>query len=487
MAILPPTMSLPAPVLPMAETALIDEAAAALGQDLGRLMEAAGAALAAEAMAMAPTGLVLVATGPGNNGGDGWVAARLLAQQGRQVAVWPVLPAASALCQAAAHTAGDSVRIVTRPPPGCALAIDAILGAGANGPLRPPVAAAVVTLNALKVPILSADIPTGLGGPDLVAATRTLCFQTAKAELLAEPRLTEFKTVDIGIDPRAYLEVQRPCLRRFPLLHADAHKGKHGQVVIIGGGRYPGALELSCRAAYITGVDLVHAWTSEGPPLPTSIVAHRQPGPTVAPSDPDALTAVLLRAGAVLIGPGLGRQPGGPEAAQQAFSLAQEMGVPMVIDADGISSLVKELRDLPPGEIPVVVTPHRTEARSLLGEEPTDDAVHAYARPDRVVLRKGKVDLISNGLRWQRNPRGNPRMTVGGTGDCLAGLTAGLLARGASPYDAARIAVYLLTTTADRIWPEAGPCYGPEDILARFPAVLREELTPLGMWPPVAG
>jgi NAD(P)H-hydrate epimerase len=111
--------------------------------------------------------------------------------------------------------------------------------------------------------------------------------------------------------------------------------------------------------------------------------------------------------------------------------------------------------------------------------------VHAFARRDRVVLAKGPVDLVSDGRRWQRNPRGNPRMAVGGTGDCLAGLCAGLMARGCTPFDAARLAVLWLTMTADRRWAVEGPCYLPEDLVADLPAVLRDLLTPLDRWPPV--
>ena len=194
-----------------------------------------------------------------------------------------------------------------------------------------------------------------------------------------------------------------------------------------------------------------------------------------------------MRASALLIGPGLGRDPGCPEAARQAFSLARDLGVPTVIDADGIAALTHDLREMEASPVPVVVTPHRAEARNLLGGEPDDHAVHAFARPDRVILRKGAVDLVSNGRRWQRNEHGNPRMAVGGTGDLLAGLTAGLLARGLTPFDAARLAVFWLTDTADGLWAEQGPCYLPEEILPRLGPTLRRHMEALGSWPPVTG
>jgi len=103
------------------------------------------------------------------------------------------------------------------------------------------------------------------------------------------------------------------------------------------------------------------------------------------------------------------------------------------------------------------------------------------------MLGKGVVDLVTDGRRWQRNPRGNPRMAVGGTGDVLAGLTAGLIARGASPFDASRMAVLWITTAADRLWLEQGPCYDADTVIAALPATLRDLLRPLGMWPPMVG
>jgi NAD(P)H-hydrate epimerase len=332
---------------------------------------------------------------------------------------------------------------------------------------------------------LAADVPTGLGSELLLPATRTVCLQVAKQELLKVPDFGEFITVDIGIDPRAFKEVQPVCLRRFPPLRRDGHKGTHGELLVFGGGRYPGALEFSCRAGLLTGCDQVRAWTAGTAPLPPTIVALRQPGDTLVPEVPQDLTAQLVRASCVLIGPGLGRDDRVHEAAQQAFSLAIEMGVPVVLDADGITACADLVRDLPVGDHRLLLTPHAGEARTLLGRPSNESALHAFARRDRVLLAKGPVDLVTDGWRWQKNPRGNPRMAVGGTGDLLAGLAAGLMARGATPFDAARMAVFWLTTCADEVWLEQGPCYDSLTLLGRLPGTLRGHLTALGSWPPI--
>jgi NAD(P)H-hydrate epimerase len=482
-------MVLPQPLVPCAETTLIDEAAVALGQDLGQLMENAGTALAHEAARLAPTGTILVACGPGNNGGDGYVCARLLASIGRKVAVWAVTEPRSALCRKQAEALPPEVIRIGAPvedePP--ALVVDAILGTGATGRPHEPIAGALVRLRGLGAPILAADVPSGLGSDLMLPAILTLCFQLAKRDLLNQPGLGEFKTVDIGIRPAAWQDIQPNVMRRFPALKRTAHKGVHGELLVVGGGVFPGALELACRAGIMTGCDLVRAWTTRGPKLPPTVVFHRQPGRVLEPADNSALTALLVRASAVLIGSGLGRHGESIEAARQVFGLACEMGVPVVVDADGIAACADLIRDLPEGTSRVLVTPHRAEARTLLGGHADEETLHAFARPDRVLLAKGTVDLVTDGWQWQHNPRGNPRLAVGGTGDVLAGLAAGLLARGATPFDAARLAVLWLTVAGDELWQEQGPCYDAETLLARLPATLRSLLTPMGMWPPMVG
>ncbi|GDY12355.1 bifunctional ADP-dependent NAD(P)H-hydrate dehydratase/NAD(P)H-hydrate epimerase [Planctomycetota bacterium] len=482
-------MVLPAPVLPMADVALMDEAAQALGGDLSQLMERSGELIAREAQRLAPTGAILVACGPGNNGGDGYVCARHLALAGRVVRLWPVLPARSPLCELQAKRLPGGVVLVQdcsgeKP----ALVVDAILGAGTRGRPRDPVASALSQLKSLGAPVLAADVPSGFGTDLVLPAVMTVCLQVAKLELMrggSAGATREFKTVDIGVPVAAYQDVQPAVLRRFPPLRRSAHKGQHGELLIIGGGAYPGALEFCARAAVRTGCDLVRAWTAGRSELPPTVIVHSQSDALVQPADPEELTPLLARASAVLIGPGLGREEIQCEAIQQAFSLAMEMGVPVCLDADALTALAETLRAMPEGDGRLLLTPHRGEARTLLGVPVTEAGIHAYARPDRVVLAKGPVDFLSDGWRWQRNPRGNPRMAVGGTGDVLAGLAAGLMARGATAFDAARMSALWICEAGDELWRESGPCYDTLDVIDRLPATLRRLLEPLGIWPPV--
>ncbi len=481
-------MPLPAPIVPLDEVELIDAAAIALGQDLGELMERAGAALAKEAARMAPSGPILVACGPGNNGGDGYVAARLLSRSGREVSVWPVLAPRSDLARLNRDRLPESVRVVAAPPARPpALIIDAILGAGVRGSLRAPYPAVLASLRQLAAPVLAADVPSGLGTSDVLPARFTVCFQTAKHELLGSSATAEFATVDIGVDPRAWQEIQPSILRRFPLLPREAHKGVNGELLVIGGGPFPGALELACRAAQATGCDLVRAWTCDGPTLPSTIIQHRQSGPILTTATAGELTPYAVRAGAVLVGNGLGRDPRAVEAARQAASLCLEMGIPVVLDADGIPACSELLEGVPAGA-PCLLTPHRGEARNLLGlaAMPEEEQLHAWASVHRTLLAKAPVDFISDGWRWQRNHRGNPRMAVGGTGDVLAGLAAGLMARGCRPYDAARIAILWLTEAGDELWAIEGPCWNALDLIEHLPSTLRRLFGVAGLtWPPL--
>ena len=480
-------MQLPAPIVPMAETSLIDENVVHLGEALDQLMTRAGMQVAQEAVQLCPEGDFLIVAGSGNNGGDGYVAARTLLEQGRDVSIWPVKAPKTPLAKQAAEAC---MRLQPRilhhaPTEAPSLIIDALLGCGQKGALDEHTVDALTQLRPLAKAVLAIDVPSGLMTRHMLPNCKTLCLQVAKSEMLARPDVGEFKTVDIGVPPSAYQDIHHTVLRQFPPLLQHGHKGQHGECLVIGGGMYPGALEFASSAALLTGCDLVRVITSDGPPLPPSIIQHRLPGKYLSAIDPDMLSSLLLRAGCMLIGPGLGREPGTSDMARQAFGICYDMGIPIVVDADGISALSHELQELPPGDTPVVITPHQGEARSLLGNAISQQALHQFARPDRVLMVKGVVDLITNGRRWQRNPRGNPRMAVGGTGDLLSGLTCGLIARGCNSFNAGRMALFWLCSAADELITEFGPCYNPEHIIERLPHTLRRHLRQLGMWPPI--
>ena len=178
------------------------------------------------------------------------------------------------------------------------------------------------------------------------------------------------------------------------------------------------------------------------------------------------LAPLLTKIDAVLIGPGLGDAA---DLAQTTYDAALAAGRPMVIDADAIRHLHDhQIHAHPAKAAPIILTPHAAERQALLG---THDLglLHAnFSRPNRLVLAKGAIDFLTDGQRWQLNHFGNPRLAMGGTGDLLAGLTTGLLARGAAPFGAMRAAVLWLTRTGDHLFQQLGPHFTNDDLLKRL-------------------
>ena len=464
-------MMLNQPVVPNSEVRLIDERAVALGCDIAELMERAGAAVSAYIREHYPNDTILICCGPGNNGGDGYVAARLLAERGHEVAVWPVSDPKSALCKQQAQALPKHVRCITslKELNKVDLIIDAILGAGIQGQLRQNVKQALNELRHIDCPCIAVDIPTGCESGEALDCAHTITFQVAKQSLINVPHTV----VDIGIPDTAYADTSATLIRLFPKHQRNSHKGNNGTVFCLSGWQFPGARHYSSMAALKTGCDLVHCWVRPEDEIDHACV--RQESGTAQLAD------VIERADVLLLGPGMGRQH--KSVIEECFQIARDYEKPCVIDADAIHQLKYHLRSQ--RHPPVLLTPHRGELAALTGLRDIKEAdIHDFAEIDKVVLAKGAVDFISNGSHWQRNPYGNPRMAVGGTGDILAGLSAGLIARGLSLFDAARLAAYWSCSSADVLWQEQGPCYLPDDIIEQLAIVLRDDLSEIDTWPP---
>ncbi len=323
---------MPIPILSPEQSAAWDRRAEAEGIALSLLMETAGRAAAGVLAERFPFRLgagVLVAAGPGNNGGDGWVTARVLHRHG--VPVWVTGPAGdqSPLCREMAERARkEGVREVAGdgPWPNVGLVVDALLGTGAKGAPRPPVQALVDRIADLEVPVLAMDGPTGLdlatgaSHSAVAPAAVTVTFGgLRRGHLLARDEVGDVVVVDIGhpaMDPAwPLLVTDEFASLRLPPFEARAHKGVRGRVVVIGGDAgMSGALRLASRAAFAAGAGLVHAVAPEAtisalltaePDLQT--LAH----PLERPLDP-RLLGLLERCDAVVIGPGLGRAAGAP-------------------------------------------------------------------------------------------------------------------------------------------------------------------------------
>ena len=250
-------------------------------------------------------------------------------------------------------------------------------------------------------------------------------------------------------------------------------------MLVIGGGPYTGAPTLAAMGAYRIGVDLVQIATPE-PSFATvssyspNYIVHRMPGTVFTDSHMDQVLGLTGLVDAVLIGSGLGRDPRTQDA---VCDFVRDCNKPMVIDADAFSALATD-PDLLRGK-KGIVTPHSREFATLFGKALPDelelraaDVKDAAARIKMTVLVKGMIDIISDGQRIKFNRTGNPGMTVGGTGDVLAGICVGLLAKGVDPFDAARMAAYTNGYAGDLAFNDR--CYGllATDVIDNIPSVM---------------
>ncbi len=453
------------------------------------LMENAGAALAGQAKVMLSDVAgkrINIWCGTGNNGGDGFVAARHLAGMGALVSV--TLVGSQDALKGDARLNFDAMTlcgIVPGPAHGApALQIDAVLGTGLRLPLRAPAAAALREMMCAQAPVLCADIPSGLdsdtgqAASECVRATVTCTFGYPKLGFLIGegPDHTGLLAVEpIGIDwDRLECPDHRWWIRPdwvASLISRRArqtHKGDLGHVLVVGGSvGMSGAPGLSALAALRTGAGLVTV------AVPASIrqeVAARTPevmalgladhkGCLFSDGLARALDAAS-RANAACIGPGAGQSD---ITARLLLDLYQQLPVPCTVDADGLNALsgVRH-RCRPIG--PRVLTPHPGEAARLLGvttsEVQTDRLGAAEKIADKygaVVVLKGASTVVANPTKPRTAPRrpaainttGNPGMATAGSGDVLAGMLAALLARGLPSYEAACAAVYLHGAAGD--------------------------------------
>ncbi|TCT11290.1 hydroxyethylthiazole kinase-like uncharacterized protein yjeF/hydroxyethylthiazole kinase-like uncharacterized protein yjeF [Tepidamorphus gemmatus] len=486
-------------LLTTAEMAEADRLAIALGIPGIELMENAGRAVAAAALPLARGTEVLVMCGPGNNGGDGFVAARHLAAAGRKVRVMLLGEVGRLRGDAAVMAArwdGD-VHLLGPDVPGAAgVVVDALFGAGLSKPVDGAAAAAIEAVNRSGLPVVAVDVPTGLDGSSgqvrgiAVRATRTVTFFRLKPGHLLMPGRDlcgEVRLADIGIPgsvlddirPSAFANRREIWAGRLCLGRRDIHKYDRGHVLVVGGDQWnTGAARLAARAALRAGAGLV---TVASPTAALPVYASH-------------LTSVMLRDGegvegvkaaladprrnAVVIGPAAGVG----DATRDKVCAVLAAGRSAVLDADALTSFEASPEQLFGAILsdrarPVVMTPHEGEFRRLFGSVVDMDAdklarARAAARlSGAVVLLKGTDTIVAapDGKAWI-NDNAPEWLATAGSGDVLAGIVAALLARGLPAPLAAAAAAWLHGAAALR----AGPGLIAEDLPEAIPSVLRE-------------
>ncbi|HKZ23271.1 MAG TPA: NAD(P)H-hydrate dehydratase [Thermoplasmata archaeon] len=471
------------------EMRVLDRNAQYFGVSILDLMEAAGTAVADAARNQfgASGKNVLVLCGTGNNGGDGLVAARHLARDARVTVL--LARSADQFTTEEARTNFERLRDVQilagldRSEEAIAkadLLIDALLGIGVEGNLREPFASLIRQVNESGKPALSVDVPSGLGTGLAVKPTATIALHDVKEGMTPE-NSGRILVADIGIPPKIARTIGPGEFVLYPVPRAGSHKGQNGRVLIVAGGPFTGAPALAAYGALGIGADLVHIAT---PALAAPVVASYSPAFIVHPLVGHRLMREDLRqvldlagkADAVAIGPGLGDVEGTLEAIRD---IVRQLTLPIVIDADAIRAVAADPKTF--AGKPAVITPHSREFKVLTGKV-LPDAADERAEPVReaskalgaTILLKGPVDIVSDGARVKFNYTGNPGMTVGGTGDVLCGLVAGLIAKGMAPFDAARLGAFANGYAGDLAFKEKSYGLTATDVAENLGRVLGE-------------
>lgn len=467
------------------------------------LMENAGRAVAETAARRLEGRPVMVVAGPGNNGGDGFVAARVLAEWGHPVRV--------SFVGDRARLKGDAARAAERWRGPCesaepsamtgqALVIDALFGAGLGRAVEGPPRAVIEAINAASAPVIAVDLPSGINGTTgevmgaAVRATETVTFFRRKPGHLLLPGREYCGPVtvaDIGIPDTVLTRVKPQTtanepplwLGNFPTPAVNAHKYTRGHAVVVSGGvSTTGAARLAARGALRAGAGLV---TIASPREALAVNAAASLAVMVRPVDGAAELAEFLadkRRNAVVLGPGGGVGPGMRDLVRSA--LAGEAAV--VLDADALTSFADQpdaltaLIENRPGR-EVILTPHDREfdrvfkdliktatvnsklERSRLAASYTGAIVVLKGADTVVAAPDGRACIAQNAPPW---------LATAGSGDVLAGMTAGLLAQGMPAFEAASAAVWLHGEAAARF----GPGLISEDLPEQLPQVYRRLL-----------
>lgn len=416
-------------------------------------------------------GEVTVLAGRGNNAGDGYLLAALAARAGWQVRVLAVgepqaLAGDAALARNEAQAAGVPIIAWHADGPLRGVLVDALLGTGLSGPVRAPYEAAIRQINGSGLPVLAVDIPSGLSADTgqvlgaAVVATMTVTFIGLKLGLFtgqAPDHVGALVFDDLKADPEVV--AAHPVLARrlapggLPSLlprPRTAHKGRYGQVLVVGGERGTGgAALLSAESALRSGAGMVSLAT-RGEHLAAAL-ARVPEVMSVAVESTGTLRPLVERADVLVVGPGLGQGPWG----RALLSVASAAALPQVWDADALNLLAAGAVQLPPD---CVITPHPGEAARLLGVEvgqvQADRPAAALALAQRygaVVVLKGAGSLVASpDGRLVLCDRGHPAMATAGLGDVLAGLVGALLAQHLSPFEAAALATWLHALAGER-------------------------------------
>lgn len=441
-----------------------------------QLMENAGRGLAEEILKRFEPCRVVIFAGLGNNGGDSFVCARFLKDfdvkiflLGRERDIKTEI--ARKNFEILKRARYDIYEVRDEIPEFEAdIVIDGILGTGVKGKLRGLFAKAVQAINESKAFKVAVDVPTGLN-PDTgeysecVKADLTVTFHKLKPGLLkAKDVVGEIVVKDIGI-PKEFERLAgvgdvKKVYKRFE----EGHKGVHGRIAVIGGIGYTGAVALTSLACYKAGADLV---TTIVPKEIKHVVASFSPNLIVRELDMknlEGLNDLMKKHHVAILGMGVERSDEFTEFVEEFLKLENVKKV--VLDASAI------VKDVPEG-VECIMTPHAGEFKRVFGEVSVENVVKAAKKTNSVILLKGREDIITDGERVRFNRTGNAGMTVGGTGDVLAGIVGAFFALNDAFWSASASA-FVNGLAGDMCYEEMGYNFTAVDLLDKIPMAIKK-------------
>ena len=475
------------------------------GISLLQLMENAGRNIAAEIVSRFQRGQkVAIFCGLGGNGGDGLVAARHLLAQGFNVTVVLIGKSRDIHHKAAIKnwfslqplreslTIKEVTDSAVIPKVTADIVVDALLGTGTKGRLRPSFAQTVDYINSVPAFKIAVDIPTGVESDtgtvlgNAVKADVTITFHKVKRGLqVAKKYVGELLVKDIGL-PDKIAQFAGPgdvILAKKPR-SKSAHKGDFGRLLVIGGSKvFSGAPALVSLAALRTGVDIVYTASPSKTAYAISsispdLITLKLKGDNLAKSNVTTLKPYLENVDVVVMGPGLGLHAETIDFVKECVIAVENAGKPLLLDADGLKAFLEFKRPL---AVPQVLTPHAGEFEMLAEcklpqnfEDRIAEVRKMASDLESVILLKGQTDIVCDSKRIKLNFTGNQAMTVGGTGDVLSGIVGALLAQNINAFEAAVAGAFVNGAAGDFVASDIGCHMVASDLLSWIPKILED-------------
>ncbi len=411
---------------------------------------------------------VLVICGRGNNGGDGLVAASALSDHNEvSVAVIGGIEnmKTSESRRAARAYSGKVAGIeeLDSEIRAADIIIDAMLGSGTKGSPRDPYPHIVETMNSSGKKIVSVDVPTGLGWENPVKPDLTVTFTDVKDGMTGE-NSGKISVRDIGLPEKVFTHNGPGNFAFYSLPGKDSHKGMNGTVALVSGWAFYGSAAICGKGASKAGADLVRIYTAEDK---VPVLSSYGPDLIVKKADRNSLSEVR-KSDSVVIGPGLGKD----QDLDYVVSSLKDYRGTLILDAEGLQLLERLRKESPHAGI--IITPHKGEFREISGNEPDPGNAREFAEINScTVLLKGSTDIVTDGTRIRYTEGGNPRMTMGGTGDLLAGIAASVSTRVNDPFEAACLASFICKRAGEIAFRQSSYWYDIKDMLGKVPEVMK--------------